>query len=221
MIKGFIFDLDGVITDTANLHYKAWKNKVQELGIEYSESENEKLRGLPRKATLEAILKLKNPDIKLSEKQLDEICEAKNQEYIKLLNTEITQNSILPGIKKFLEQAKKNKIKIAIASSSYNAPLILKKLEVIDLFDYIVFPGDLKKGKPDPEIFLKAAEGLNLNVNECVGFEDAIAGIESIKAANMFSVAIKNGSSEDYCKADLILETTASLDFDFIIQKFS
>ncbi|WP_426461372.1 beta-phosphoglucomutase [Mycoplasma hafezii] len=212
MIKGFIFDLDGVITDTANLHFKAWKNKVAELGIDYSVEENEKLRGLPRRATLEAILAMKAPDLHLTDEQINKLCTEKNDAYIKLLQEEINEGSLLPGIKRLLMEAKDEGIKLAIASSSYNAPMILEKLGIRELFDYIVYPGDIQKGKPAPDIFLKAAEGLGLPVDECVAFEDAIAGVLGIKSANMRAVAITNGSKEDYSDADLIYHSTEDLD---------
>ncbi|QGZ97218.1 beta-phosphoglucomutase [Mycoplasma sp. NEAQ87857] len=221
MIKGFVFDLDGVITDTAILHFEAWQAKVKELGIDYSFEENEKLRGLPRLDTLKAIINLKNPSLKVQEEKLIELCDAKNVLYKQLLEQKINKDSILPNIAKFLEDAKAKGIKLAIASSSYNAPLILEKLGLKDAFDYIVYPGDVKNGKPAPDIFILAAQGLGLSTNECVGFEDATAGIDGIVDANMHSVAITNGNNEDYSKADLILNSTNELDCAKILTFFN
>ncbi|VEU71074.1 beta-phosphoglucomutase [Mycoplasmopsis glycophila] len=212
MLKGFVFDLDGVITDTAILHYQSWKQMVAKLGIDYTEADNEKLRGLPRKDTLIAILKLYNYDY--SELDLDHICEEKNELYKKLLTTEINENSILPGVKNFLDQAKSHGIKLAIASSSFNAPVILEKLKIKDYFDFIVNPGTVKHGKPAPDIFIAAAHGLGLDVSECIGFEDAIAGVKGIKDANMVAVAITNEDPSEFAIADLILKSTSELDYD-------
>ncbi|WP_322958283.1 beta-phosphoglucomutase [Mycoplasmopsis felis] len=221
MIKGFVFDLDGVITDTAVLHYKSWKEVAKKLGIDYTEADNEKLRGIPRLETLKEIIKLKKPELKLSTEELLNICEIKNNLYKELLNTEINKDSVLPNIKNFLLNAKSYNIKLSIASSSFNAPNILKKLELFELFDYIVYPGDIKNGKPAPDIFIAGANGIGLKTSECIGFEDAIAGIQGIKDAQMLAIAITNGSNEDFSKADLILNSTSDLDFDFIINKFN
>lgn len=219
MLKGILFDLDGVITDTAKLHYLAWKEIVTELGVNYTEEENEGLRGLPRKDTLLAILKLKNKDIP-SEHIIDDLCYRKNELYKKYLSEELKSDSVLPGIIQFINEAKANNIKLAIASSSYNAPVILKKLGIYDKFDFIVNPADIKKGKPAPDIFIAAAEGLKLQPNECIGIEDSVEGLNSIVSAKIFSVAITNNSNEDFSKADVQLSFTNSLDFNNIKKLF-
>ncbi|WP_406613911.1 beta-phosphoglucomutase [Mycoplasma corogypsi] len=221
MIKAFVFDLDGVITDTAVLHFEAWKQIVKELGIDYTHEDNEKLRGLPRLDTLKAIILMKKPDLNLSETKLLELCETKNNLYVELLRTTVNKNSVLPGVVKLLNDAKKAGVKLSIASSSYNAPMILEKLELKDMFDYIVYPGDIKHGKPAPDIFLKAAEGVSAKASECVGFEDAVAGIQGLNDAKIYSVAITHGNKEDFSKADLVLQSTSELDFDKIIQSAS
>ncbi|WP_322961996.1 beta-phosphoglucomutase [Mycoplasmopsis cynos] len=220
MFKGFIFDLDGVITDTAKLHFKAWQKTVKELGIDYSEEENEKLRGLPRIDTLKAILDMKKSSLSLSENELVEIANQKNELYKELLKAEIDEKSILPGILEFLNKAKKHNIKLAIASSSYNAPMILKKLGIFEMFDYIVNPKDVTNGKPAPDIFIKAVQGINLKPCECIGFEDAPAGIKGIADAKIKSVAITHNSNEDFSNADLVLKSTSELDFNKILKMF-
>ncbi|TDV24209.1 beta-phosphoglucomutase [Mycoplasmopsis mustelae] len=221
MIKGIIFDLDGVLTDTAVLHFQSWQQIVKELGINYTYLENEKLRGLPRLATLQAILKLKKPNLQLSNEQLIQLCDAKNELYQTFLATEINKDSLLPSIMEFLTAAKKKELKLAIASSSYNAPLILKKLGIFDLFDYIVNPADIKNGKPAPDIFIKAAEGIDLKTNECFAIEDAPSGLQAIKSAKMLAIAITHDSNEDFSSADLILNSTAELNLDNILEKFN
>lgn len=221
MIKGFIFDLDGVITDTAELHFIAWQKIVKQLGIDYTKEDNEKLKGLPRIDTLKAIINLKKPDLKLSDEEMLKICEQKNELYKQLLETEITKDSLLDNIFSFISKAKQANLKLAIASSSYNAPTILKKLEIIDFFDFIVNPANVKQGKPAGDIFIQAAKGLGLDVSECIGFEDAPAGVLAIKNANMKAVAITTEDNEVFSKADLVVSSTSELDFDNIISKFS
>ncbi|WP_350267296.1 beta-phosphoglucomutase [Mycoplasmoides gallisepticum] len=220
MIKGFIFDLDGVITDTAKLHYLAWKKIVAQLGINFLEEENEKLKGLSRLDTLKAILKLKKPKNDLSQAELIKICKQKNDLYKKLLTTGIDKNSILKGIDQLIIKAKANKIKLAVASSSHNAPLILEKLGLLDSFDYIVNPSEINQGKPAADIYLKAAEDLDISNDQAIGFEDAISGLKAIEAAKMKAVVITNGSSEDFSKADLIYQSTSELNFDLIMRHF-
>ncbi|WP_391516854.1 beta-phosphoglucomutase [Mycoplasmoides gallisepticum] len=220
MIKGFIFDLDGVITDTAKLHYLAWKKIVAQLGINFLEEENEKLKGLSRLDTLKAILKLKKPKSDLSQAELIKICEQKNDLYKKLLTTGIDQNSILKGIDQLIIKAKANKIKLAVASSSHNVPLILEKLGLLDSFDYIVNPSEINQGKPAADIYLKAAEGLDISTDQAIGFEDAISGLKAIKAAKMKAVVITHGGNEYFSKADLIYQSTSELNFDFIMRHF-
>ncbi|QKT05700.1 beta-phosphoglucomutase [Mycoplasma sp. OR1901] len=216
-IKGFVFDLDGVITDTAVLHFKAWREIVKEFDIDYTNDDNEKLRGLPRLDTLKAIINMKKPELVLSEAEMIDVATRKNDLYKELLATEINKDSLLPGVGKFLNDAKEAGIKLSIASSSYNAPTILDKLGIKDMFDFIVYPGDVKNGKPAPDIFIQAAQGVNLSVDECIGFEDAPAGVQGIKDANMYAVAITHGSSEDFSKADTVYKSTSELDFQTIV----
>lgn len=219
MLKGILFDLDGVITDTAKLHYLAWKEIVSELGIDYTAEENEGLRGLPRKDTLLAILKLKNIPLPSSE-VIDDLCHRKNELYKVYLSEKLQSDSILPGISEFIDEAIKNNVKLAIASSSYNAPVILKKLGIYDKFNFIVNPADVKNGKPAPDIFLAAAKGLNLQPSECIGIEDSVGGLDSIVSANIFAVAITNNSNEDFSKANIQLSFTNMLNFNNIKTKF-
>ena len=218
-IKGLIFDLDGVITDTAKLHFEAWRDILAKEKIKYTEKENELLKGLPRKETLLAILKLKK--IKLDNKKIDKMCEDKNNLYIKSLKTKITKKDILPGIKKLLDDAKKAKIKMAIASSSKNAKTILERLDVIDYFDYIVNVDKIKNGKPAPDIYLAAAQGLKLKPEECVGFEDALVGIQGLMSAKIHAVSVTYGIKEMYVNGTFICDTTADINLDKILAYFN
>ncbi|AAT27882.1 beta-phosphoglucomutase [[Mycoplasma] mobile] len=218
MIKAFIFDLDGVITETSILHFEAWKKIVKKhLGINYSKEENDSLKGLSRKDTLLQILKLHNLDKKLTEVKINELCEIKNNLYKEYLKTKLTKEDILPKIKELLLEAKKHKLKLGIASSSHNAPIILKTLEIYDLFDYISNPATIKNGKPAPDIYLDVMNHFELKPNECVGFEDAIAGVQGLVSAKMYVVAFTYGVKENWKIADLIYQETKDINFKEIM----
>ena len=217
-IKGLIFDLDGVITDTAKLHFQAWQKILGENGIKYTESENELLKGLSRKDTLLAILK--NKGIKWEDSKIDDICDKKNKLYVESIKTGITKDDILPGVLDFLKQAKEMKLKMAIASSSKNASAILTQLGIIDYFDYIVDVNKIKNGKPAPDIYLAAAEGLLLQPEECIGFEDAFMGVVGLLSAHINTVSITYGVKEMYVNGTYICETTKDLNLVRIMHYF-
>ncbi|AKB10885.1 beta-phosphoglucomutase [Mycoplasmopsis synoviae] len=221
-IKAFIFDLDGVIADTAIFHYQAWKKILKEkFNLDYTLEEGEALKGLSRENTLLEFLKLKSFSRKLSEQEIKEVCDEKNDFYKELLKSNLSVKNILPGISTFVKKAKEANIKLAIASSSHNAPMILKSLELFNYFDYIVNPADVKVGKPNPEIFLNAAKHFNLDPKECVGIEDAIAGARAIKAANMNLIAISQSISEEFDSDFMLLKSTRELNFEKIMNYFS
>ena len=217
-IKGLIFDVDGVITDTAKLHFLAWKEVLAKYQISYSSTENELLRGLPRKETLLAILKLKAIDF--DEATIEKICNQKNALYVQLLKTQLSKKDLLPGIIEFLETAQAQKLKMAIASSSKNAPLILERLDILKYFDYIVNVDQIKKGKPAPDIYLAAARGLNLEPAACIGFEDALVGIQGLMQAGIKTVSITNQTEEMYLNGTFTCTTTAQLDLKAILAYF-
>lgn len=207
-MKAVIFDLDGVITDTASYHFKAWKQLAAELGIEIDEQFNEQLKGISRIESLERILSKGNVLEQYSAEEIHRLAEQKNEVYKELING-LSSADILPGILPFLKELKENDIKIALASASKNAPFILEKLEINPFFDTIVDPASLSKGKPDPGIFLKAAEQLSVNDTDCVGIEDAPAGVDAINAASMVSIGI--GSPEQLGKAHVVFPSTEQL----------
>ncbi|KAB7670683.1 beta-phosphoglucomutase [Bacillus sp. B1-b2] len=208
MLKGIIFDLDGVITDTAEFHYLAWKKTAEEIGVPFDREFNEELKGVSRMESLYKILDHGNIRSNYTEEQLEKLATDKNQYYQELIN-DITPKDVLPGMKAFLSECKDAGLKIALASASKNGPFILKRLEVTSFFDTIVDPGSLNKGKPDPEIFIKAAKQLQLDVSECVGIEDAEAGIEAIKGANMYAIGV--GTRERMKKADWQVDSTEEI----------
>ena len=216
MKKGFVFDLDGVITDTAKYHYIAWKELAAEIGIEIDLKFNEQLKGISRMDSLERILTLGNKNDAYTEVEKEALATKKNTHYVQLLQS-LTPDDLLPGVKTFLDEAKAKNIPCAIASASKNAPFILDKLGVMQDFDTIVDPATLKKGKPDPEIFIQAALALGIAPAEAVGFEDAQAGIDGIKAAGMYAVGVYSG--EELHGADVIVEKLTDLNIDELLAK--
>ncbi|MFS0939531.1 beta-phosphoglucomutase [Enterococcus casseliflavus] len=216
MKKGFVFDLDGVITDTAKYHYIAWKELASEIGIEIDLKFNEQLKGISRMDSLERILTLGNKNDAYTEVEKEALATKKNTHYVQLLQS-LTPDDLLPGVKTFLDEAKEKNIPCAIASASKNAPFILDKLGVMQDFDTIVDPATLKKGKPDPEIFIQAALALGIEPAEAVGFEDAQAGIDGIKAAGMYAVGVYSG--EELHGADVIVEKLTDLNIDELLAK--
>ncbi len=217
MVKGFVFDLDGVITETAKLHYKAWKSEVAKIGIDFTKEENATLKGLPRVETLHAILNIHNMTGKISEAKIQEMAKMKNENYLMLLETDISKEDILPGVEQLLKDAKANGIKLVIASSSLNAPGILDHIGLANYFEAIVDPTKIAKGKPAPDIYLKACELINIDPSEAIGFEDAMPGVIGLKAAKIKTVAITWNDKGDWDKADLILKSTSQLKFKEIM----
>ena len=209
MKKGIVFDLDGVITDTAKFHYIAWKNMAEKLGIIIDEKFNEQLKGISRTESLERILEFGGKADAYTEEEKEKLAAQKNTEYVELLE-ELTPADILPGLLSVLDQAEALGMKSSIASASKNAPHILEKLGIKERFAHIVDPNTLVKGKPDPEIFVRAAEAIGIKPEEAIGFEDAQAGIEGIKGANMFAVGVSVG--EPLHGADLIINSLEEID---------
>ncbi|MDP9750123.1 beta-phosphoglucomutase [Thermoanaerobacter pentosaceus] len=199
--RGVIFDLDGVITDTARYHYLAWKKLADELGIYFDEVINERLKGVSRLESLEIILE--KSDKKYSQEEKEYYANKKN-EYYKEMIKRITPQDLLPGVERFIKELKKRGIKTAIASVSKNAFTVLENLKIKDKFDYIVDANEIKHGKPDPEIFLNAAKHLGIPPERCIGIEDSAAGITAIKRAGMYAVGV--GNPETVKEADLILK---------------
>jgi len=209
--KVIIFDLDGVIVDTAKYHYLAWKNLANELGFDFTEKQNEQLKGVSRVKSLEILLKIGK--IELTEDKKQELLTEKNKEYLEYVNT-MTSNEILPGIYKLLNYLEEKNIKFALGSASKNAPMILKKVGLFDKFTAIVDGNDVSKAKPDPEVFLIAAKKLNKNPNDCIVIEDALAGVQAANIAGMISVAI--GDKKVLHEANFVLDDTNGLTIDFI-----
>ncbi|MGL6107137.1 beta-phosphoglucomutase [Romboutsia sp.] len=217
MIQAFIFDLDGVITDTAHFHYLAWKELGAKIGIEIDEDFNETLKGISRMESLERILKFGNKENYFTDEEKEKMAIEKNNYYVSLIEN-ITPKDVLPGIENLLNEIRNNNIKIGLASASKNAVMVLKNLELIDYFDFIADAAICKNSKPAPDIFLMAAEGLNVNPLNCIGIEDASAGIEAINLSNMYSVGV--GEKNILYEAKFIVDCTDKLDFKELVDKF-
>lgn len=204
MIKGVIFDLDGVIVSTDKLHYNAWKELSIREDIDFDETINHQLRGISRMDSLDIILK--NSDKTYSMVQKKEMAEFKNNIYKDSL-VSLSEEDILPGVIEILDELKKRGKKIAIGSSSKNAKQILKRIGLLDFFDAISDGTNITKSKPDPEVFIKAAEMLSLHNFECAVIEDALSGIEAAKACNMLAFAVgdaKKSQIKDYDFAEIL-----------------
>ena len=187
--KGFIFDLDGVIVDTAKYHYLAWKKLANQLGFEFTEEQNELFKGVSRKRCLEILLTIGTIDA--TQKQFDTWMIEKNLDYLAYIENMDT-SEILPDVPKILNYLKEKKHPIALGSASKNARPILEKVGLLSYFDAIVDGNNVTKAKPDPEVFLLAAKQLNVAPEECVVFEDAVAGIQAANSAKMVSIGIGN-----------------------------
>ena len=185
--KAFIFDLDGVIVDTAKYHFLAWQKIANDLGIEFTPEHNEELKGVSRVRSLEIILKLGN--IQASEENKKKWLTKKNEDYLAYIE-HMDETEILPGVVTILEYIKEKNQLIALGSASKNARPILEKVNIIHLFDTIVDGNDVTNAKPDPEVFVRAAKLLNVSNENSIVFEDSVAGVQAANSANMISVGI-------------------------------
>jgi beta-phosphoglucomutase len=195
-----IFDLDGVIVDTARYHFLAWKKLTDQLGIHFTEEDNERLKGVSRMASLEIILEIGK--IKADEKRKHEFAMKKNQWYVDYIS-KMTPDEILPGSLSFIKELRNAGIRVAIGSASKNTPMILERVGISDLFDAVADGNIVKKAKPDPEVFIKASEMVDVKPEFCVVFEDAAAGILAALNAGMMCIGI--GSPEILKKAHFII----------------
>jgi len=209
MIKACLFDLDGVIVDTARYHFIAWKALAEELGFEFTEKDNERLKGVSRMRSLDILLEIGN--IEMEQEKKEELATRKNDHYRSFI-TQMKPDEILPGATEFIKELKENNIKIALGSASKNAMTILDRLQLTDWFDAVVDGTKVSIAKPDPEVFLKGAEELNVLPGECVVFEDAEAGVEAALAGGMKCVGI--GTPDILGKAHLVVSGLHEMNFD-------
>jgi beta-phosphoglucomutase len=189
--KAFIFDLDGVIVDTAKYHFLAWQKLANQLGIEFTHEHNEELKGVSRVRSLDLILELGN--ITASQEDKNKWLIQKNEDYLSYL-VDMDEREILPGVVKVLEYLKNNNQAIALGSASKNARPILEKTNIMHFFDAIVDGNDVSNAKPDPEVFLQAARKLGITNQNAIVFEDSVAGIQAANSAKMISIGIGDSS---------------------------
>jgi len=213
MIKAFIFDLDGVITDTAEYHYRGWKRLADEEGLSFTREDNEHLRGVPRRESLMLILKGRM----YPEEKIQEMMERKNNYYLAFIK-EITPQDLLPGAKELLEEIRGAGLKNALGSASKNAAEVIERLGIRDLFDAISDGFSVERQKPAPDLFLYAAAQLGLAPSECVVVEDAAAGIEAAIAGGFRSIGL--GPDERVGRADIILSNLAGVRLDALLNAF-
>jgi beta-phosphoglucomutase len=199
-IQACIFDLDGVIVDTAVYHYKAWKRLANELGFDFTEHDNEKLKGVSRTRSLELILEWGG--VKKTEAEKEELARRKNEWYVEMIS-HMTPDEVLPGAREFLETCVDAGIKIALGSASKNSMTILEKTGITHFFNAVIDGNKVTRPKPDPEVFLKGAEELGVPPARCVVFEDAIAGVQAAVNGGMKVVGI--GSPDVLGEADLVV----------------
>ncbi|MFT6810650.1 MAG: beta-phosphoglucomutase [Saprospiraceae bacterium] len=206
MIKACIFDLDGVIVDTAKYHFQSWKRLAQHLEIPFTEEDNEKMKGISRMASLEKILELGTKEY--SERDKQKFCMTKNTWYLEATKR-MGSKDILPGILDFLSHLKEKNIKIALGSASKNARLVLDIIEIQEAFEIIVDGNDVKKSKPNPEVFLKAAAGLNVSPSETIVIEDSAKGIDAAISGGFLSIGI--GLEEHLSHASMVLPSLENI----------
>lgn len=199
-IQACIFDLDGVIVDTAVYHYKAWKRLANELGFDFTEHDNEKLKGVSRTRSLELILEWGG--VKKTEPEKEALAARKNKWYVEMIG-HMTPDEVLPGAREFLEACENAGIKTALGSASKNSMTILEKTGITHFFSAVIDGNKVTRPKPDPEVFLKGAEELGVAPADCVVFEDAIAGVEAAINGGMKVVGI--GSPDVLGKANMVL----------------
>ena len=202
-----VFDLDGVLTDTAHTHYQAWKRLADELGVAFDQRINERLKGVDRMASLEIILERAARDYSPEEKRA--LAERKNGYYVQRVQDYGPQD-LFTGVRELLDAARATGLKLGLASASRNAPLLLQRLGIAAQFDYVADAARIARAKPDPEIFLTAAAGLGVAPALCIGVEDAAAGIAAIHAAGMAAIGI--GSARELAAADAVLACIADLE---------
>jgi len=209
--KAIIFDLDGVIVDTAKYHYLAWRKIALDLGFDFSEAQNEMLKGVSRVQSLEFLLE--SGQVTLSQSEKERLLREKNEHYLSLIS-HMNETELLEGVPALLRALRAHQIPFALGSASKNARLILDALHLTDWFTAIVDGNEVTQAKPDPEVFLKAAQKLGYQPVDCIVIEDSQAGIQAANAVGMISVGI--GSKEVLYESQFLLENTAQLTYEFL-----
>lgn len=206
-----LFDLDGVITDTAEYHYRAWKKLAEELGISIDRKFNEQLKGVSRDDSLKRILAHGGKTV--GEAEFAELTRRKNDNYVEMIQA-VKPEDVYPGILPLLEALKANGKKIALASASKNGPFLLERMGLTHFFDAVADPAAVAHSKPAPDIFLAAAKGVGADIRRCIGIEDAAAGVAAIKAAGALPIGV--GKAEDLGSDIALVSGTAELTYAYL-----
>jgi beta-phosphoglucomutase len=214
MIQAFLFDLDGVLTDTSEYHYRAWQRLAEELGISFTREDNEALRGVSRRESLNLLLKGRL----VSEAEAEQMMNRKNSYYLELVR-QMQPGDLLPGAANLLQELRAANLRSAIVSSSKNAPLVVERLGIGELVDWIVDGNAPARSKPAPDLFLLAAEKLHLSPAACIVVEDAAAGIEAAHAAGMRAIGL--GPQERVGAADLVLPNLRNAHLKELLERLS
>jgi beta-phosphoglucomutase len=212
MIKGFIFDLDGVLTDTAEYHYRGWKRLADELGVPFTREANEDLRGISRRESLMLILQRRE----YAEEKMQEMMDRKNRYYLEFIR-DISPRDLLPGARELLEEIRAAGLKSAVGSASRNASEVIERLGIAELLDVIADGNSVARQKPAPDLFLFAAAQMGLKASACVVVEDAAAGIEAARAGGFSSIGL--GPRERVGMADLVLPSLDNVHLNDLLQK--
>ena len=211
--KAFIFDLDGVIVDTAKYHFLAWRKLANSMGFDFTHEQNEQLKGVSRVKSLEKILAWGNKSV--SEDEFNKLMVQKNEDYLTYIE-KMDAQEILPDVGKTLDFLKEKEQHIALGSASKNARMILEKVNLLEKFDVLVDGNDVANAKPNPEVFLNAAKQLQANPKDCIVFEDAVAGIQAANNAGMVSIGI--GDKNTLHEADYVFKNFTEITTDFLSQ---
>ncbi|RZI49809.1 beta-phosphoglucomutase [Lactococcus kimchii] len=214
MFKAVLFDLDGVITDTAEYHFRAWQALAKELDIVGLDREfNEQLKGVSREDSLKKILALGHK--KVSDSEFAELAKRKNDNYVKMIQ-DVSPADVYPGILQLLEDLRANDVKIALASASKNGPFLLERMQLTSYFDAIADPAEVAASKPAPDIFIAAAHAVDVDPSQAIGLEDSQAGIQAIKDSGALPIGV--GRPEDLGKDIVVVPDTSHYTFDFLNQ---
>ena len=201
-MKAVIFDLDGVLVDTARYHFLAWKRLAAEFDYDFTEDDNERFKGVSRMTCMEILCELCN--VEMTEEEMVRYATRKNEWYVESI-ADMDESELLDGAKELLITLREKDIKVALGSASKNAPMILEKTGITPLFDAVIDGNHVSKAKPDPEVFLKGAASLKVDVEDCVVFEDAFAGVEAAKNANMKAIGV--GCPSVLTNADCVISS--------------
>ena len=215
-VQACLFDLDGVIVDTAKYHYLAWRQLANQLGFDLTLEQNELLKGISRMESLDIVLGIGGVQLDAEEKS--KLAAEKNVRYLELCK-QITPDDALPGVRGFLDELRADSIKVGLGSASKNARTILTNLDMLTYFDTIVDGNRVTKGKPDPQVFLMGAEDLSVAPEHCIVFEDAVAGIQSGNAAGMFTIGI--GEQLVLNEADIVIKGFDGISVDDLFAKLT